>query len=200
MELIFRYALHLVLFTLLTYSIGKIIRRLLKIKHFFFADTFYSLLLGSIILSTGYAIWFTMGKTVHSCFILLGGFFFYFRNRQPHNPIDTANQSTLQRWKFVGVVAVVLLGLYAWEAMWVFKSGQYPYIMPFKDIGFYALVSDFLTTTGCENALKYWNLIDEATYKHLQLYHYFTLWNTNLTTKLFGGCLLTIILWSLLII
>jgi hypothetical protein len=186
MELIFRYYLHFIIFSILTYCIGKGIRKWLKLETYFFTDTFYSLLLGSIVCSTAQAIWATKGQTVHSAFILLGFAFLYFRNQQPKVVIDKAYKLKKQLILFLSTLFLVSLGLYAWEACWLFQSGKFPYVVPFKDIALYALISDYIGLTGIENRLKYYNLIDQS-YQHLQLYHYFSLWSTNFVTKFFGG-------------
>lgn len=186
MELVFRYYLHFVIFTILTYCIGKGIRKWLKLETYFFTDTFYSLLLGSLVCSTAQAIWLTKGQTVHSAFILLGIAFLYFRNQQPKVPIHQTYKQQKHLAFFVATLFFVSLGLYTWEAWWLFKSGKFPYIVPFKDIALYSLTSDYMGLTGIENRLKYYNLIDES-YQHLQLYHYFTLWSTNFVTKFLGG-------------
>jgi hypothetical protein len=186
MELVFRYYLHFVIFTILTYCIGKGIRKWLKLDTYFFTDTFYSLLLGSIACSTAQAVWLTKGQTVHSVFILLGVAFLYFRNQQPKVVLHQAYKPQKHLVLFIATLFLVSLGLYVWEAWWLFKAGKFPYIVPFKDIALYSLISDYIGLTGIENRLKYYNLIDES-YQHLQLYHYFTLWSTNFVTKFFGG-------------
>jgi hypothetical protein len=186
MELVFRYYLHFVIFSILTYCIGKGIRKWLKLETYFFTDTFYSLLLGSIVCSTAQAIWATKGQTVHSAFILLGVAFLHFRNQQPTVAIHHEYKLKKHLVLFLASLFFVSLGLYAWESWWLFKSGKFPYIVPFKDIALYSLISDYIGLTGIENRLKYYNFIDEN-YQHLQLYHYFTLWSNNFVTKFLGG-------------
>lgn len=186
MDLVFRYYLHFLVFIILTYCVGKGIRKILKLQAYFFTDTFYSLLLGSIVCSTLQAVWFTKGQTVHTIFIFLGLYFWYFRHKQPKVVVVESYNLPPKLLLFLTALFVATIGIYAWEAVFLFKSGEFPYIVPFKDIAYYSLVSDYLSITGYENRLKYATLID-ADYQYLQLYHYFTLWNTNFVTQYFGG-------------
>jgi hypothetical protein len=185
-KLIFQYYGYLLLFTLLTYLLGKSIRLFARLKTYFFADTFYSLLLGSAVLSTSYAVVLTAGKTVHIFFIFLGLAWYFYHKKQPAILISQAYSWQKNRLSYCAALGVVLSLLFAWETCFLFKTGDYAYLTQYKDISYYSLLADYLSISGCENRMKYYNEFDPATYKYPQLYHYFTLWNTAIASKMFG--------------
>ena len=162
----------LIVFGVIGYLLLKI-----AIKHFYITDhasVFASLLTGLIFSITVFSIFTTYFKTINVGFLLLFlfGLLEFKKTSGTNSVIQKRNFFTIK--KFLGF-AVAYFVFVLWEAIFLFKTGAFPFVLPHNDFIFSSNISDSLLKTGYENFFMEGNFYNPV-YHYMMPYHYFEIW------------------------
>jgi hypothetical protein len=164
---------------------GWVLLNLFRIKferNLFFTQKFAELILGTIVLTSFWAIIHTKGLTIHVLNLII--LYIIYKNIELKN-----NNSTLKNdLNFINKNYIFLiLGVSAIFTINYINSSEisnFRIKSPYYDMVYYASVSDFLSITGIENDNHGYNFLDNENTK-IQPYHYSELWLCNLITFIF---------------
>lgn len=186
-QLIFSYFFGLLLSLLLFYAIGKVLRVIWASSfsfQFFFADVFFSSLVGQIASVFFYAIYHTKGLTIQWLFLLIA--LFFWSEKKWIQRTDSPNFTFKNILPKLLTIFIGIVFCFLWEAYFFIDTNSFPFHIPFIDTGFYNNISHFLSVTGHENVLNMENWFEGQSSNGISLYHYFELWLNNLITNSSG--------------
>ena len=178
----------------LLYILGKGIlislSPVLKISGFY-QRTFISLALGVFIIVILSSVIITHGLTISTGLILCGLFLvieLYLFKKKGIEVFSFGTPAEKMRpleifYTMAGLIFFALL-FFSWQAVMVFKSGNFPFIVPERDYVYYADLSEMLWKTGQENNFQTGNLVNPR-YHGVIPYHYFELWLTAFFSWIF---------------
>lgn len=171
-------------FYLLGWLLFKSLRNFIVINGFYSQILFY-VFSGMAVLVIACSIWKTGGKTVSIGYLLFGLLFFY-ELRAAGKPVAiNGTNCSLFSWKKGVEISVVLLLLFSWQAWNILKTGDFPYVLPGRDLVFSSDISQFIWNTGQENFYTVSNVVSEDFYGTLP-YHYFEYWLAGGLAQIFG--------------
>jgi len=147
---------------------------------------FIKIVLGAIIFTVFTAIYQTKGYTILVLFFLLL-FYFIYEKQLLLRRIKVSEIFVFTSIKFnVLLVFIPALLFFSWEAFFVFKSGEFNYIISHIDYQYYSELSESMFLTGDENVFGF-NPILIADYKGVTPYHYFDMWFVSGVSNLFSS-------------
>ena len=135
---------------------------------------FASIFLGIVISVTIFSIFVTRFRTISLGFLLIFALLIPEMRRFPIVNKMAVKDSFFSLKKFA-VFALVYFIFYLWEAIFLFKAGSFPFVLPHNDFIFSSNVSASLIKTGYENFFMEGNLYNPA-YHFMIPYHYFEIW------------------------
>ena len=164
---------------------GWVLLNLFRIKferNLFFTQKFAELILGTIVLTSFWAIIHTKGLTIHVLNLII--LYIIYKNIELKNENSTLkNDSNFINKNYI----FLILGVSAIFTINYINSseiGNFRIKSPYYDMVYYASVSDFLSITGIENDNHGFNFLAIENTK-IQPYHYSELWLCNLITFIF---------------
>ena len=132
---------------------------------------FASIFLGIVISVTIFSIFVTRFRTISLGFLLIFALLIPEMRRFPIVNKMAGKDSFFGLKKFA-VFALVYFIFYLWEAIFLFKAGSFPFVLPHNDFIFSSNISASLINTGYENFFMEGNLYNPA-YHFMIPYHYF---------------------------
>ncbi len=167
-------------------SIG---RQFAKRSEITFRELFFSLFIGTLLLSTCFALVKTGGKTVMLGFLLLACFSVLERRNYP---VHMARPATSSRRLAIGGLLFGSLFVFSWSFFTLIQFDGFPYHIPAgsamapNDYLINVLRSHYLGVSGEENYYHFYNELDAA-YHGPKPYHYLEMWTTVSLNSIFGG-------------
>lgn len=132
----------------------------------------------SILIATSlYALILSRGKTIHVFVIFMMVWMFLYLHKQGSIVFKSSNMVT-PFWFWSELILVLLL-IYSVNALFVLKSGLFPFYIPFNDHVFYNDIIKTLNIGGYENTHVEYNLFYKGNIGTFP-YHYFNLWLSSL--------------------
>ena len=164
---------------------GWVLLNLFKIKferNLFFTQKFAELILGTIVLTSFWAIIHTKGLTIHVLNLII--LYIIYKNIELKNDNSTLkNDSNFINKNYIFLILGVL-ATFTINYINTSEIGNFRIKSPYYDMVYYASVSDFLSITGIENDNHGYNFLANENTK-IQPYHYSELWLCNLITFIF---------------
>ena len=153
------------------FLLNTVLKRFFQNKH---ASVFASLVLGIILTVTVFSIIITGFKTINLGFLLLFSFSFWELRKWPVVNKEKKNEQFFTFKRFLGF-AVAYLIFFTWEAIFLFKPGEFSLVLPHSDFIFSSNISESLLKQGNENFFMEGNFYNSA-YQYMIPYHYFEIW------------------------
>lgn len=142
-----------------------------------YGELFYSFFSGLIVFATVFSLVATKGRTINIIFIFSGSIllFKYFTKSGSIRSglLQRAFQFLKRNWI---VVVLSTFIFYTYEAVWLLKSGNFNFILPFVDYVDMYNISQIITQTGQENNKFLISNYYFDAFHGISPYHYFELW------------------------
>ena len=177
-----QYYTYNVISLLLFFTIGTLAYKLLNIQsQTSYKTTFYRIVIGLLIFTISVAIFRTSGKSVLIFLAIPLLIFFSYLKKQEKTDTTSVDEHTSTK----EIIISSLLFCAIFTALFTFiylKPDNLFSTLPHQDYIFYARLSTYIWTQGCENI--YINYLN--TDSGLMPYHYFELWLNIGLSKIFG--------------
>jgi hypothetical protein len=190
-QIIISYFFGLLISFVFFYLVGKGVRFLYSkvfIFSYLFADIFFSLVVGQVVIVCVYAILCTKGLTIQWLFLLIA-FFFWWERKEELVSFQTKKETPITLKYLLPSIVTLLIGslfCFAWEALFFLKVSDFPFNLPFVDTPFYSKIAHFLSVTGSENTANMERWFENRPSHGIALYHYFELWLNSFITNCLG--------------
>ena len=146
------YLLHLTLLGFISVFFLLVNRRIYPSLEWTFRSTFFSLFFGTLLLSTGFAVIKTGGKTIMLGFLLLA--IFYFFEKRTHPIVAKKSYPSNPQFLFIGLFFGAFF-VFSWSFLTIGQFDAFPFHIPSgtaisqNDYLINVFRSYYLAVTGC---------------------------------------------------
>jgi len=159
------YLLNLGLLSFISLFFLLIGQQLQQTNKLTFRTTFFSLFVGILFLSTGFAMVKTGGKTIMLGFVLLA--LFYFFEKKQHSTLPKKHPQSSPRFLIIGLLFGAFF-VFTWAFLAIGQFDAFPYHIPSgtqisqNDYLINVVRSYYLGVTGEENYYHFFNNVDNG--------------------------------------
>ncbi|MBL4592451.1 MAG: hypothetical protein JKX68_01390 [Flavobacteriales bacterium] len=143
--------------------------------------------IGVILFTIANAIYKTNGHTILILFLLILAILVFEKQLTlKKDSVKKIIQLPSKKTLIFFLLSIILPGIlfFSWEALFMFKTGNFNFVIAPRDYHHYSNISEAISITGQENTFGFKNLI-YTDYHGVTPYHYFELWFTNGITNFF---------------